>query len=256
MTHERREEYAGDAVRTLRTPDPDREFRDRLRREFAGGTIRGTLPEAARGPGRPSARVVPIVFAFATAATILVAVALERSSRAHPWIEGGLADDRARTHAAGERITTGPEEMRDLRCDNWATFQLAPSTRIELPSSPGRWLAKTSTGIVHAGELRVVTGPSFPGTTLRLVVPHAMIEVTGTTLAVIAGADSSCLCVLEGSARITGRSGDARSVLGGRRVTLYGDGRTPFEEGILPMERMKLEMLRDSSWDAPPERAK
>ena len=248
MTEERHDARVRDALQDVNAPPPDPAFRARLKREFASGDVRPALPDASSTAGqRPRGRIVSIAVTVAAAASILLAVALERRARARSWVETSEPGGGARVHTAGERIATGPEETRDLRCGDWVVLQLAPSSEVELPGAPGRLLARTSTGAVWVGELRVVTGRAFAGTTLRLEAACGTVVVTGTTLAVIAGPDSTCLCVLEGRARIVARTGEATAVSEGRRATLFADGRRPVEEEIFPMERMKLEMLRDAS---------
>jgi len=52
------------------------------------------------------------------------------------------------------------------------------------------------------GEIRVTTGPSFPGAHLDVSTPVAAIEVSGTTFAVILEPHGTCVCVLEGTVKV------------------------------------------------------
>jgi len=87
---------------------------------------------------------------------------------------------------------------------------------------------------------------------LTLRAPGARIHAVGTTFAVIASPESTCVCVLEGEVRMEGVGGPAEVVTAGTRRTLFTGRDEVVDEEIFPMERMKLEMLRDRvSADAP-----
>ena len=268
------EMLARDAVRALPEVRPDSEFRARLLRELASGSIPGgesaqVIP-FEQDRRKRAARLVLLGAGLAAAATILIALGLERASRDRPWTIIGVtgqgtvfvngerfssesAQQRIVFDSPGKTLATEGEVVLDLQCADWLTLQVPPGTEIVLPAAPGRWLSRSSEGEIHQGELRLATGPSFHNTTLALRAPHAIVEISGTVLAVFAGADSTCVCVLEGSARMTTRDGRGENVPDGRRLTVFDDGRSPVAEDIFPMERMKLEMLRDRAIEKSPE---
>jgi ferric-dicitrate binding protein FerR (iron transport regulator) len=100
---------------------------------------------------------------------------------------------------------------------------------------------------VLAGEARFTTGPDYPGVKLRIEGPSAMVDVVGTTLAVIVDGEETCVCVLEGEAMMMHRmTGDMAKVPSGMRRVVDMSGNA-VEEEITPMERMKLDMLRSAA---------
>ncbi len=83
---------------------------------------------------------------------------------------------------------------------------------------------------------------------LEIAAPGTEIDILGTTFAVICSPCSTCVCVLDGIAQMTGKNGLPVSVSPGRRNTFFNDvDRPPLDEPIRGDERMKLEMLRDAA---------
>lgn len=254
------EEKARREVRALSQPVPASDYRERMKRAFADGTIDSAL-EPPRAPSR-RAGLWSWGVGLAAAAALLLAVNF--LNRGPAWEvaqvtgEGEILVDARAFDAAGggptaESITPGAtvhasgEAQIDLICPGTIALQLPPGTRVTIPNSPGRWFGRESRCELTQGELRLVTGPSFPGARLLIAAPHAEIEITATTVAVIAGADSTCLCVLDGTAKMTRLDGSVETVAAGNRLTVFTAARDPFEEEILPMERMKLQMLQDQA---------
>lgn len=247
---------AREAVRTLPPPEADRAFRERLRRSFADGSLAATPPDR---PGRFPRLVW--AGALSAAASILIVLVLNRGPS---WkldeVTGSgtitvdqrsyAASDRDRLSDAirpGARVRTSADAQLDLRLPGIVVMQLTSGSEAVLPSAPGRWFARQSSGGLAAGEARFTTGPRFPGTRLLLTTPEARIEVSGTTFAVIREPAGSCVCVLEGSARMGTPGSPGETVSQGTRRYLFNDGRSPLVEPIRPMEIMKLSMLRDQS---------
>ncbi|MBK8232520.1 MAG: FecR domain-containing protein [Candidatus Eisenbacteria bacterium] len=163
---------------------------------------------------------------------------------------------------AGDEVRFEGEGMADLICEGHLAIQLPTDGACTLPAfrPPARagWRGltggrpQTAQASVLAGEVRFVTGAQFPGNHLRLSTRAAELEVTGTTFAVILNAESTCVCVLEGAVKLQPRAGAQSQSRAGWRVeagtrrSVAVDGGTRIEP-ILPMERMKLEMLRDTA---------
>lgn len=122
---------------------------------------------------------------------------------------------------------------------------ITPGTRMTLPPPPARWFDRRSAGRIDAGEIRLTSGPRFPGATLTLDTPDATLLITGTTLAVIQESHGTSVCVLEGSVRVRAGSGDAGRIAAGREVVLTkGRSGTPSE--IRPIEKARLMEMRDA----------
>jgi ferric-dicitrate binding protein FerR (iron transport regulator) len=126
-------------------------------------------------------------------------------------------------------------------------LQITPGTRLTVPDGLRRWLGRRAEFAVLGGEARVVTGPGFPGARLEISTTNAQVDVIGTTFAVIADADSTCVCVLEGTAQLSMGSAPAMPVPPMMRGTIrMPDGSTTMEP-IRPMEERKLSDLRASA---------
>lgn len=251
------EERAAQAVRSLDGPRMDAAFRAGLRERF----VSGTLGESARGesPGRRRGAVIPLV-GLAVAATAAFVVWM--GSAVPHWTYGGAMGETGELWVCGMLMDPGePESIDamlhagtpvrtkgDLQVDlvlhDRLSLQLAPESEVTVPEWPKRWFGGAAACEVSRGEVRFATGPRYDER-LEVRSPLAVVEVTGTTLAVISGADSSCVCVLEGEVRMTDADGSVHLVEEGSRRTVYREG-SPVVEEIFPQERMKLEMLRDS----------
>ena len=130
--------------------------------------------------------------------------------------------------------------------DDYA-LQIIPGTRVTIPRGLPRWLRRGAGFEVLAGEARVVTGPGFPGARMSVKTSQASVEVVGTTFAVIAGADSTCVCVLDGTAHLGMGTAPAMSVPPMMRATVRMPSGTATMEPIRPMEERKLSELRASA---------
>jgi hypothetical protein len=254
------ERAAQERVRTLPPAAPGAEFRARLREEFVSGTI----PE--RKSVRRRARTLPLAqVGIALAAAAVLAGFFLRVNRGPAWQFVGVSGD-GRVHVgerafpASEASSTLPNLLRsgasirlegeaqlDLLSPGTLAIQMAPGSNLTIPAPPGRWLGRSTTGGVAAGEVRFVTGPGFAGAHLTIEAPSARIHATGTTFAVISTRDSTCVCVLEGEVRMEGDDGSSEIVEAGMRRTVFAQRGEVLDEEIFPMERMKLEMLREQA---------
>ena len=159
---------------------------------------------------------------------------LEAGQRAA--IAGALRDGATVDVPAGAQL--------DLVLPGIAFLQIPGGTRATLARLPGKWLRRDLEVSLDHGELRFTTGPEFHGRRLVVRTPEARATVTGTTLAVLRGTDTTCVCVFEGRVAVAG-SGFADTVLAGTRRTLFATGAPSRLEPIRGMETMKLGMLRD-----------
>jgi hypothetical protein len=245
------------AVRSLPVPEASPEFRNRLKEEFVSGRI----PPEIRPAPRARRTALLTVGVLAAAAVIIIGIFL--GNQAPDWrLEGPMPSTLV---VNGEEMPVDDvrkvndmlEPGNSIACEDTmgATIvspghlyvQLTTSSEVMLPETPRRWFGRTIEAEVMRGEVRFVTGESFGGAKLMVETPEVVIEVLGTTIAVILEDFGTCVCVLDGSVKMGPRDGPMDVVEEGRRRTIFNDGRPPFEEDILPMERMKLEMLREAS---------
>lgn len=251
---EARRRIAGQSADTARA-----EYRARLRTAFVQGELQPLAP-VRRSPR-------PLFFwgggLLAAAATILLLLrALLPAEPGPPWLVAPGIDRSVSVVADGQALTLPAdaaalrETLRDggllalpdslplsLTLDRRLAVQLAPGSRVRLPGVRAGWPSLAV--VVEEGEARFTSGAAFKGRTLIVTTAESVVEVTGTTIAVIADSSGTCVCVLEGAVRV-GRGGVASSPLAaGFRVILDRDGGPPVQEPIRPMEAMKLSMFRD-----------
>jgi len=251
---------AREALRSLAPPRADPAFRERLKRDFVTGRIgeRRVLEMPATWHRRLAWRL-----ALAPAALTLLAVAAWMVDRGPGWTvmstqgEGAAIVDGAPVPLAsrdelGRRLRPGatlavPAGAEiELASTSGLVVQVTGGTEFRLPPTPGRWLRRRVTGAVRHGEIRVTTGRAFAGALLRLDTPEAVVEVTGTTLAVICEPAGTCVCVYDGLVRVGPRGEGMDGVPNGRRRFVFNDGRPPESAEIRPAENVELGMFRDS----------
>ena len=240
----------------------NREFRDRLRSQF----VRDAMPGRVRSVPHTwwSTRWGMTAVAASSAAAILAFAWLLNTGPA--WKLTGSSgngvvqiDGRptsldapaeiARGLHSGADVLLPADAQLDLKLPGIAVIQIVGGSHATLPGSPGRWFARSMVASLDAGEIRISTGPAFRGNQLEVVTPEARAIVTGTTLAVLRQADSSCVCVLEGRVSMISKA-SAAAVYAGFRRSVFRDGSAPRVEPIRPMETMKLTMLRTQAEQA------
>ncbi len=244
-------------VRGLAWPVARRGYRDRLRDEF----VREAMPDRSRDLGRSSGWSLPPVAAVAGAFALLFVFWLLNAGPA--WrltavsgigtvqVDGHSVplDSRAnlaRILTPGAHVRLPDSTQLDFELRGRVLIQIIGGSDVTLPGRPGRWLGRSMTTSLDAGEIRIATGPAFHGCRFDIVTPEAGALVTGTTLAVLRQPDASCVCVYEGSVTMRGGvAGD--TVRSGFRRSVFRDGRPPLLEPIRPMEAMKLSMLHDQA---------
>ena len=254
------EERVRKALRGLSVPAASAAFRDRLKSQFSAGAVPAPSGRVSSIPWYRSMKGPALAFA-AVAAALLVAAGL--GNRGPGWrlqdppsggmlMVGGVEmamDDPELNASLKPGVEVGMEDTMAvmLMVPERLYVELTPSSSFKLPKSPGRWFGRTVEASAMDGEIRISTGGAFEGGKLMVETPDVMVEVFGTTLAVITEDFGTCVCVFEGTVMMGPAGGDMEIVEAGMRRTVFNDGREPFVEDILPMERMKLEMLRDST---------
>lgn len=240
---------------------PGDAFRQRLRTQFATGSVPpGRFDTVADSSGWRS--VWPAV--VAAAAVFILVLAANVANRGPVWHTLGYeGDGLVEVNGTGyppRRLVSEPGLLRpgsvirvsaemtlDLSIPDLYVLQAAPGSEFTLPNSPGRWVQRTSHFEVLAGEVRVTTGDQFPGYRILVKGPDAEVAILGTTIAVIARPDGTCLCVLEGDAMMTATGGKPVLVPQGMRRVIWRDAtREPEQVPIDGGERMKLQMLKDA----------
>jgi hypothetical protein len=270
-----RSEFAAGTIRPgpFATDSEEKPWLEDDRRDEASATPDAPPAEAASGgeiPGpeaRPRVVRFPWRFVFpvaAAAAILLVVFVLNRGSGPGNITAQGngtihIGDETFPFSEAEEfthRLQPGTKfavegdmsALLDLLYPGNLAVQATPGVTMTVPQPPGRWFGRTSKFQIDRGEVRVVTGPDFAGSLLRIRTPGTSVEVLGTTLAVLCDPCSTCVCVLDGTARMKDRSGEMVRVPPGMRNTIFNELDQPLiKEPIRPSERMKLQMLQQSS---------
>lgn len=234
-------------------PPPDADFRARLRAEFTRGTFARTsgVRSTHLPPTWSGARAwLPLAAAASVALFAFGAWSRDGSEWRVDAPEPGAmfeVDGRAATpHTlrAGARVRVRGGTL-DLEIPGVARLQAAEGAEFRVPPLPGGWTRRTGHCRVEAGEVRLATAPGDHGRRLVFELRDASATVTGTVLAVIVEPERSCVCVLDGAVVMRDSVAGATRLAAGLRRSVGANGRDPRLEPILPMERMKLEMLRD-----------
>jgi ferric-dicitrate binding protein FerR (iron transport regulator) len=261
---DRDEERIRRALRSLERLDADPDFERRLRADFVSGRI----GERAAPPSPEGKRLVPFPSAWrwAAAAVLLLGLfgALLGTARRTAW---SLLEPRGtgnvvvrgrsipvtdtavlgRLLAAGARFETRGDAELDLRGNDALAIGVAPGTDIQIQRPPARWLSRVTQIRLFAGELRILTGPRFPGARLVVHTPEGIVRITGTAVAVYRDSTVTCVCVLEGAAAIGVDGEHLDSVPAGKRKVMFADAREPVILDIEPQHRKDLQAFIDRS---------
>jgi hypothetical protein len=253
------------ALQALRTPAASPAFRADLKDRFMTGAMAQGTPRR-RAHGVPWFGRMPLLgWSMAVAAAAAVVVIVMGLNRGPAWqpiaaasgsrvIIGGTETRLGNALAAGLRLEPGttvsyPDSATlDLVAGDQLWIQFAPGSELRLPRSAGRWVGRTVRARVTRGEIRFTTGPAFAGARLLIETTFADVELLGSTIAVIENDDYTCVCAYEGTVRVGPRDGPLSPLPAGMRRFTYGDGRPPLTQDLAPMERMKLQMLRDGAF--------
>ena len=255
------EKRASDAVRALAAPHAEAAYRARLKREFVSGAL--------AAPTRPPRAAIPLLrrpalawaaLPAAAAAALIVVSALNRgptwelvaSRGAGEAVVDGVpvplthADELQRRLRRGARLRLPSDGEIEIALPGQMALQVTAGTDVTLPAAVGRWLGRSARASVAHGELRITTGAGFHGARLAVETPEAMVEVTGTTLAVICEPTGTCVCVLEGRVRVAGQAeGAGVMVSEGRRRYVFNDARPPESAEIRSNEQASLREFRE-----------
>lgn len=207
-------------------PLPDMEQED-----SPSATSSGTVPLR---PKRPWLRPLGLTVA-AAAALLIVTLLRERGANAEwalvasagagsVWVDEepfDVANLPGARFRSGCRVRTGEGIKLELKRPDVFALELAPGTDLDLPSDGGGGMYLAS---VRSGMATWVTGSAFPGHELRVAAPDAEVRVHGTTFAVLADDEKTCVSVLEGEVGVRTPDGNVHPVCAGRCRRVY---RTP-----------------------------
>ncbi|MEE9271543.1 MAG: hypothetical protein V3V49_14935 [Candidatus Krumholzibacteria bacterium] len=236
------------AKRVQDLPDvaSDDAFREDLRSRFVHGGLES--PAAETGTYDPEAGrrwwqwAVPVVGVAAAAIAAIILLnggpamhVLDVADGSAVRIDGAPAIlHTGQVLRAGAEIEVPEGERVDLVARGVVLYEVTGGTRMTLPATPGRWFNRTVVCSVFVGELRLKTGVRFAGSELRVYTPDGIVEVTGTLLSIQCDAEGTCVCVLEGTARVGVNDDDLEPVTPGNRKIMLRDGTVK----IIPVKPM------------------
>lgn len=241
-----------EALDLLETGRPDASYRARTRTAFLAAA------RPARAPYRRA------FFALSAAAAVLLVIGIAVVMNPGPrWqvartgttygnvlVNGEpvpVDDVRSLNEALAPGVTIEWDGSGDLALVSrrFLALGIAPGTKMTLPAPPPRWFARDVHGSLETGTIRLTSGPRFHGARVTIVAPQATAEMTGTTLAVIAEPQVTCVCVLEGAVHVMAGKHDMGMVPAGMRATVFGNGDAPIRAEMRPTERVKLSALKE-----------
>jgi len=248
------EERVRSVVRSLPHVEADPAFRNRLRREFSTGYF-----ERRRRVRPPEPKIAGwFTWRWAIPATaILLVIAFGFVNRGPDWkimsasgtgnvvVNGKTVSVSDRKALAGGlrrggHISVPAGSELTLVSEGTLLVQAAPGTDLQLPTPPGRWMAKNMHAVVTKGEARLLTGPRFPGRTMDIGTPAGGTVITGTLVSVVTDGVFTCVCVSEGTARVGKSPTTMEFVPAGMRKVMWSDKRPAV---LLPIEPEHAEGL-------------
>jgi len=236
-----------EAVRGLGEVRPDDAFRERLRREFisgeididAGRNVGETAPDNIvpldRGGNRRRLWIAAIPAALAAIFAFLLLSGGDPSWTLKSVTGTGTIQVNGQPVDAadfagletlvkpGARFVVPATAELELILGEVMVLGIIRDSDVTIPTRPGE-NRTIHTATVTNGELLVKTGPAFPGAELLILTSEGRIELTGTTIAVNKGDGFTCVCVLEGTARIGKDVADLEEVSAGYRKVMFADG--------------------------------
>lgn len=235
------------AIRSSGEVRADAAFRERLKREFSSGTIAEPAVPREATPVRSFPRwawalvpVAAVILLFAiffprTSAPVWSVQAVHGEGRIE--IEGqalatGEPELVARALDAGGLVRLAEEVALDLRLDDRLILALAEGSEVTLPAPLGRGSSGPLVSEVHHGELKIMTGPGFPGTEMHILTAEGRTEITGTIISVYKGDGYTCVCVLQGTALIGADETQLEEVSEGNLMVMFEDGSPPIVADI------------------------
>ena len=242
-------------IRDLPDVESDDSFREGLRSRFVHGELENPAAEPRAYDPEPRRRwwqwAVPVVGAAAAALVAIIILnsgpglrVLDATDGSTVRIDGTpviLRTGQALRAGAEVEVTQG--DMIDLVARGVVLYEVTGGTRMTLPATPGRWFNRTVVCSIFVGELRLKTGAGFAGNELRVYTPDGIVEVTGTLLSIQCDAAGTCVCVLEGTARVGVNEDDLEPVTPGNRKIMLRDGTVK----IIPVKPMHRDGVLDFS---------
>jgi ferric-dicitrate binding protein FerR (iron transport regulator) len=226
------------------------EFATRLRRDFVAGSIAEAPHETPRAEPRPSSfRPARWGWLAAAAAIMLVGLILWRQGSSRGAIELLAAtpgdvkvDDGGSTLEGlreGSRVETG-EQALDLRVAGVVVIEIGAHSKLRFER-----IASSRGGdfefALDSGALRVVTGPDFQPSRLRVRAPDADIAVVGTEFGVdVIDGKGTCVCCTRGEVevRATHRSDELTRIAADHRSFCFVEPTVPPDLGAAAAEHV------------------
>ncbi len=222
-----------EAIRGLGEVRADDGFRDRLRGQFISGNFGEVVPLGKKSNRRrlwgTAISSMAAILAFLLLSSGDPAWTLKSVSGTGSILVNGHSVDASDFEGLkalvepGARFVVPATAELELRLGKVMVFGIIRDSDVTIPTNPeGDDTGYTAT--VTVGELLVKTGPAFPGEELLILTSEGRIELTGTTIAVNKGDGFTCVCVLEGTARIGKDEADLEDVAAGYRKVMFADG--------------------------------
>jgi hypothetical protein len=226
--------------------EPRSGFREEARRAFLAGAGDEPADPSAPSTDSKSSRRTPLAVIPLFAAAALLALVVWGARPAGVWIASPDTDlfvdgvsFTGGTLPAGARVENRAGGPRRIEIPGVLVCELAPGTVVTLEGRR-RLGGEPLRASVEDGMLLGATGEAFPGRGLEVATREGVTTVTGTTFGVLAGADSTCVCVLEGVVRLEALHLPARRVEPGASWIVYRDG----DERGEPLREDQIDMLR------------
>jgi ferric-dicitrate binding protein FerR (iron transport regulator) len=237
-----------DVVRALPRPTASEAFRQSLKADFISGAIEARdadtpVQEAWVTPGRDTSFWPLLRLAVAAGVVLFLGQWWNAGPSIHVAgepVEGTLLVNgvhQAVTEAslrAGSIVTVDTREPVELLIDGVALFEVAPGTRMTVPTSPNKWFRRRGEFRVEEGEVRFLSGADFAGATYDVITPEGRVEIRGTLLSVQCDATGTCVCVLEGEAWVGVDADHLEPIPAGSRKVMPRGGE-PFISPVKPM---------------------
>jgi hypothetical protein len=140
----------------------------------------------------------------------------------------------ARRIGTGQTLRLSDTAGLELRCGDRLILEATPGTEFTVPNRLGRWKNREVRIEVRTGEILAMTGPDFTGHSLDITTAEGQTLLTGTIVSVFRDDALTCVCVLEGEARIGTDAADLEAIPAGMRKVMFRDGRPPLVSEIAP----------------------
>jgi len=156
----------------------------------------------------------------------------------------GHLDDLRRALRPGARIRIGAGAAVEVETPRGLVLGIGPGTDFTLPTPTARWVGREIRTVVQWGEVRITTGPAYPGARLLVKTRETEIAVDGTTLSVTSEPAGTCVSVLEGVVLMSDHGGPPIAIERGRRRCFFNDDRGVEDDALNPEEQETLGAFR------------